>query len=275
MLHKAVKTSVDRRTGRTFCCFKLKKKDKLKGQEIQQRGKKQVREKEEQRLWHGGKQRRLLFIHRNRESTSFTVSHLSYKPLDPQGEWLSEGRRVAPSRTFTNPTAFSAAVTRLAALFFAVFLCLSQTRPHAHNGARRHASKHLHSATLISFPATVCFGRDSCGSVVRVQNSKVKICRWKSWPLNPLQRFYKPAFMHILSPRCCLQTLTKHIHLNCHTLHFCFPNCTIISHEWCSSLTQMPRNILHTEKLFKWAQINDGLSLFFCFFSMLYVTSCV
>lgn len=69
--------------------------------------------------------------------------------------------------------------------------------------------------------------------------------------------------MHMLSPRCCLQTLTKHIHLNCHTLHFCFPNCAIISHEWCSSLTQMPRNILHTEKLFKRAKINDGLSLFF------------
>lgn len=77
--------------------------------------------------------------------------------------------------------------------------------------------------------------------------------------------------MHIPSQRCCLQTLTKHIHLNCHTLHFCFPNCAIISHEWCSSLTQMPRNILHTEKLFKWAEINDGLSLFFffCFYAIL------
>ena len=26
------------------------------------------------------------FIHINRERTSFTVSHLTYKPLDPQGE---------------------------------------------------------------------------------------------------------------------------------------------------------------------------------------------
>ena len=27
-----------------------------------------------------------LAIYMNRESTSFSVSHLSYKPLDPQGE---------------------------------------------------------------------------------------------------------------------------------------------------------------------------------------------
>lgn len=109
--------------------------------------------------------------------------------------------------------------------------------------------------------------------MVRVQNSKVEICWWKSRPLNPPQCFYKPAFMHILSRRCCLQTLTKHIHLNCHTLHFCFPNCAIISHEWCSSLTQMPCNILHTEKLFKWAQINDGLSLYFLSYVWLLVCS--
>ena len=115
-----------------------------------------------------------------------------------------------------------------------------------------------------------------------MQNRALKICRCKFRPLNPPQCFYKLAFMHILSPRCCLQTLTKHIHLNCHTLHFCFPNCAIISHEWCSSLTQMPRNILHTEKLFKWAQINDGLSFFFFFvnpmcdsYACSYMTACV
>lgn len=41
-----------------------------------------------------------LFILLNRERTAPTVSHLSPKPLDPQGERLSEGRRVAPSRAF-------------------------------------------------------------------------------------------------------------------------------------------------------------------------------
>lgn len=75
--------------------------------------------------------------------------------------------------------------------------------------------------------------------------------------------FHTPPLMRVPSRRCCLQTLTKHIHLNCHTLHFCFPNCAIISNEWWSSLTQMPHNILHTQKLLKWAQINDGLSLSF------------
>lgn len=37
----------------------------------------------------------------------------------------------------------------------------------------------------------------------------------------------------------------------------------------------MPRNILHTEKLFKWAQINDGLSLgFFVFLNPMHDYLC-
>lgn len=199
--------------------------------------------------------RNLAFIHIHRESTSFTVSHLSYKPPDPQGEWLSEENFYKPSH-----------VQRLCGTLFPRLCFYSCARcctlSHSSTTERGHASKHLYSAALISFPATV-FQQRFLWERGRVHNSKVKIWRWKPRPLNPLQCFYKPPFMHTLSLRCCLQTLTKHIRLNCHTLHFCFPNCAIISHEWCSSLTQMPRNILHTEKLFKWAQINDGLSPFF------------
>lgn len=65
------------------------------------------------------------------------------------------------------------------------------------------------------------------------------------------------GFMHMLSQRCRFQTLTKHTHLNCHTLHFCSPNCPIIPHEISISLTHQLHNSLHSSKTPKWAQIND------------------
>jgi len=164
--------------------------------------------------------------------------------------------------------------TRLAAFLFSVcsflIICMLFKKHTAAGHTQRGTQARIKTSVFSSYNSISChrvFNRRSCGSVVRVHNSEVKVCRWKSRPPNPPPP-KAPAmfFMHILSQRCCLQTLTKHIHLNCHTLHFCFPNCAIILHEWCSSLTQMPRNILHTEKLFKWAQINDGLSSF-SFFS--------
>ena len=119
--------------------------------EIQWCRKKEVREEEKQQGFNLSGTENFAFIHINRESASFTVSHLSYKPLDPQGEWLSEGVE-APSTTFTNPT-------RLAALFFSVCIFVNVRASQKHTATNihtsRHASKHLYSAALISFPATV------------------------------------------------------------------------------------------------------------------------
>lgn len=63
--------------------------------------------------------------------------------------------------------------------------------------------------------------------------------------------------MHMLSQRCHFQTLTKHTHLNCHTLHFCSPNCPIIPHEISISLTHQLHNSLHSTKTPELVQIND------------------
>lgn len=54
--------------------------------------KNKVREKEKQHCFDMREAHELCFYSRKqRESTSFTLSHLSYKPLDPQGEQLSDG----------------------------------------------------------------------------------------------------------------------------------------------------------------------------------------
>lgn len=73
---------------------------------------------------------------------------------------------------------------------------------------------------------------------------------------------YNYGFMHMLSQRCRFQTLTKYTHLNCHTLHFCSPNCPIIPHERSISLTHQLHNSLRSTKTPKWAQINDVPFLF-------------
>ncbi len=52
------------------------------------------------------------------------------------------------------------------------------------------------------------------------------------------------------------QTLTKHTHLNCHTLHFCSSNCPITPQEGSISLTHQLHNSLPSMKTPKWAHIN-------------------
>lgn len=157
---------------------------------------------------------------------------------------VSDFLRGKGETIFTNPARFHAAGVQLPDLIFQILFFLTWTRPCT-------CEAWIKTSEFSSLNYISCYNvsaGDPCANVVKVLNREAETCRWNTQPLSLPQRSFEPAFMHLLSPRCCLKTLTKHIHLNCHTLHFCFPNCAIISHEWCSSLTQLPRNILHTEK---------------------------
>lgn len=190
MLHEAVATSADRRAGEILLPFRVKR-GKLEEQGTQWCGEKEVRDKGRGAPGLHGQSTDLcfLFTWTERESTSLSVSHLSCKPLDPQGELLSERRREAASGKHVQIQQCSAQFvwqpSSSRPTFLLTYTTLQNTTP-------RHSSKHLYSAALIPFflPRSVSSGsRGSRGSAVRAQNSKVKVCRWKSRPLKPPAMF--------------------------------------------------------------------------------------
>lgn len=171
MLHKAVERSVDKST--SFSPVKWKGR-RYKSMER----KRSERKRNGTALTRGKKQRRLRCIPTDAGSTSFAVSHLSPKPLDPQGERLTEEEeRGSEAHVYKSNCAQCS--------------CDSGWQPRSLFSFYVHPNICIQQFSFQLLPR--CFGKDSRGSAVRGQNSKVKKCRWESWPPNPLRRFHKPA----------------------------------------------------------------------------------